>query len=381
MNIGLLAITIRDLTEGYSDDGDGGVVGYGGHLDIRPPYQREFIYGEKDRNAVIESVAKDFPLNVMYWAKAGEDRFEILDGQQRTISICQYVVGDFSVKDVFAPQSISFHNLEDGDQRRSDFLNYPLTVYVCDGSPQEKLQWFETINIAGEQLADQELLSAVYSGPFVSDARKRFGRMGCDADRKGGRYLKGDAKRQKYLETVLKWHAQATRESESHHGDIQGYLSVHQKDLDASEIFAYFESVIDWVQKLFPDYRAMMKGLDWGGLYNGHNAETYDPNYFKIRTNELIHDSDVLKQSGIYAYLLEGETKKAERHLNIRTFDKGIKQRVYEQQKKRCKKCKEETELSKCHADHIKPWSKGGATEEKNCQILCEECNKRWGNR
>ncbi len=381
MKIDRLEITIRDLTEGYSDDGEGGVVGCGGRLDIRPPYQREFIYGEDDRNAVIKSVASGFPLNVMYWAKLEDGRFEILDGQQRTISICQYVSGDFSVKGVFFPQSIAFHNLDDGDQRKIDFLDYRLFVYVCDGTPEEKLHWFETINIAGEQLADQELLSAVYSGSFVSNARRRFGRSGCDADRKGGRYLKGDVKRQKYLETVLKWHAQATRESEGHRGDLQSYLSKHQHDPDASEMFAYFESVVDWVQELFPEYRAMMRGLDWGGFYNEHKAKTHDPEYLAKRTEELIADPDVVRQPGIYAYLLEGETRKAERHLNIRQFDQGIKQRVYERQKRLCKRCKEKISLSDCHADHIVPWSKGGATEEENCQVLCAACNKLWGNR
>ena len=191
MKIKSRKITIGKLVEGYSEngqDGEDGVFGYGGKLNIRPPYQREFIYEEDARNAVIKSVASGFPLNVMYWAKLEDGRFEILDGQQRTISICRYVEGDFSVKDVFSPQSMAFHNLKDNDQRKISFLNYPLFVYICDGSPEEKLQWFETINIAGEQLADQELLSAVYSGPFVSDARKRFGRSGCDADRKGGRY-------------------------------------------------------------------------------------------------------------------------------------------------------------------------------------------------
>ncbi len=381
MKIDQLEITIRELTEGYKDEGEGGVVSYGGRLDVRPPYQREFIYGVDQRDAVIKSVARGFPLNVMYWARLGDERFEILDGQQRTISICQYVEGDFSVKDVFSPQSLAFHNLEDDDPRKIDFLDYSLFVYVCDGSPKEKLQWFETINIAGEQLADQELLSAVYSGPFISDARKRFGRTGCDADRKGGRYLKGQVNRQKYLETVLKWHAQATKLTESHNGDIQGYLSLHQHDRDASWLFSYFESIIDWVLELFPEYRSMMKGLDWGGFHHEHKAKIYDPKYLAKRTEELIADPDVVRHSGIYAYLLEGETRKAERHLNIRTFDQGIKQRVYERQKRLCNKCGERIKLSDCHADHIVPWSKGGATEEKNCQVLCEACNKRWGNR
>ena len=238
MKITLKEISVRDLVQNYQDRAENGVTGYGGKLDIRPPYQREFIYKDKQREAVIDTVTKNFPLNVMYWAVRPDGGFEVIDGQQRTISICQYVQGDFSVK------KLAFHNLPDDKQKQ--ILNYKLMVYFCEGTDSEKLDWFETINIAGEELTEQELLNAIYHGSWVYDAKRYFSKTGCPAYGLASDYLIGSPIRQDYLETAIKWLSE---------GDIRGYMSTHQKEPNASELWLYFQNVINWVKVVFPVYR------------------------------------------------------------------------------------------------------------------------------
>ena len=251
MNIELKEITVDQLTNGYVDNEEGGVIGYDGKLDIRPPYQREFIYKDKQRDAVINTIIKDFPLNVMYWAVREDGNYEVIDGQQRTISICQFVEGDFAFKNRY------FHNLQQDEKDK--ILNYKLMVYLCSGTDSEKLEWFRTINIAGEKLTDQELRNAVYSGSWVSDAKRYFSKSGCAAYGIGSDYLSGSPIRQEYLETAIKWISK---------NDIEAYMAEHQHDPNASALWIYFQSVITWVQSTFTKKRKFMKSVNWGELYN-----------------------------------------------------------------------------------------------------------------
>jgi len=251
MKITLKEISVKELTEGYKDNAEAGVGGYSGKLDIRPPYQREFVYGEKQRNAVIDTVFNGFPLNVMYWAVREDGGYEVIDGQQRTLSLCQFVHGDFAFDFKY------FHNLTTDE--REKVLAYKLMIYICEGSDSEKLSWFKTINIAGEKLTEQELRNAVYAGPWLSDAKKYFSKTGCPAYGMGCRYLNGSPIRQDYLERVIDWHSK---------GNIEIYMAKHQNDANASELWQYFQRVINWVNMLFPKYRKEMKGVPWGELFN-----------------------------------------------------------------------------------------------------------------
>lgn len=244
MKIELKEITVRELTKDYQDNDENGVIGFNGKLDIRPSYQREFIYKPAQRDAVIDTISKDFPLNVMYWAVRENGNFEVIDGQQRTISICQFVNGDFAFNGRY------FHNLQNDEQEQ--ILNYKLMVYFCSGTDSEKLEWFKTINIAGEELTAQELRNAVYSGSWVTDAKRYFSKNGCPAYGLGGDYLSGSAIRQDYLETAIKW---------INNGEIEEYMAKHQNDPNANELWLYFQSVINWVQAVFPNYRNEMKGI------------------------------------------------------------------------------------------------------------------------
>ena len=359
-------IPIRDLIEGYKDSQDDGVVAYGGRLDVRPKYQREFVYKDAQRDEVIRTVMKGLPLNVIYWCKVkkddGSDGFEVLDGQQRTISVCEYVDGSFSVDDKY------FYNLP--KDKKEQILNYPLFVYVCDGTDSEKLEWFRIINIAGERLTDQELRNAVYAGSWTSDAKRYFSKTGCAADTLGGDYLKGSSIRQEYLETAILWAASAENKS------IEAYMAEHQNDPSAVQLWNYFRSVIDWVQAIFPKTRKEMKGLPWGLFYNQHGKRTdLDPKKLEAEIQRLMGDEDVTKKSGIYEYLLTGD----ERKLSIRAFDRRDSLAAYERQAHKCVYCGETFEFSEMHADHITPWSKGGKTVPDNCQMLCRDCNLKKG--
>lgn len=356
MKIELNEITVKELSSGYKDNAEAGVVGYGGKLDIRPPYQREFIYKDKQRDAVIDTVTKDYPLNVMYWAVREAGDFEVIDGQQRTLSICQYVNGEFSIK------GLAFHNLQ--DDQRQQILNYKLMIYFCSGTDSEKLEWFKTINIAGEEHTQQELRNAVYAGPWTADAKRYFSKTGCPAYGLGSDYLKGSPIRQEYLETAIDWHSEGT---------IEEYMSEHQHDKNATPLWHYFQSVIGWVKATFPKYRKEMKGAEWGVLYNKFQGKPFDTDKLEKQIAKLMMDEDVERKPGIYPYVLDGE----ERHLNIRAFSDNMKREAYERQKEICRKCKKHFELSEMEGDHIKPWHEGGKTNAANCQMLCRDCNRR----
>jgi len=356
MKIELKKITVRELTNGFEDNDENGVVGYDKKLDIRPPYQREFIYKDKQRDAVIDTITKNFPLNVMYWAVREDGNFEVIDGQQRTLSVCQYVNGDFSV------DGLAFHNLT--KDKKDQILNYELTIYFCSGTDSEKLEWFKIINIAGERLTDQELRNAVYSGSWVTDAKRYFSKNGCPAFGIGSDYLNGSPIRQEYLETAIKW---ISKEK------IEDYMSKHQHDQNASALWRYFQDVMTWVSTTFTKKRKFMKGVDWGMLYNTYKNESYNTKKIEEETAKLILDDDVTKKSGIYPYILT----RNEKYLSIRAFSDATKQKIYEKQKGVCVACKEKFEIEEMEADHITPWHEGGKTIDKNCQLLCKECNRR----
>lgn len=356
MQIELNKITVRELTEGYADNAEDGVCAYGGKLDVRPPYQREFVYGEKQRNAVIDTLTQGFPLNVMYWATREDGTFEIIDGQQRTISICQYVNGDFAFDMRY------FHNLQPDEKEK--ILNYELQVYICSGTDSEKLKWFKTINIAGEELTDQELRNAVYAGSWVSDAKRYFSKNGAPAAKIGSDYLSGSAIRQEYLETAISWISK---------GNIAVYMGNHQHDPNAIELWNYFNSVINWVKAIFPKYRKEMKGVEWGHLYELYSSRTWDAAELETEVARLMADSDVKKKKGIYSYVFDHD----EHHLDIRAFDDNTKREVYEKQKGVCKICGKVFKIEEMEADHITPWRDGGRTIADNCQMLCRECNRR----
>ena len=359
MKIELHEIPIREVANGYKDSQESGVKGYGGLLDIRPAYQREFIYKDDKRNAVIDTVRKNFPLNVMYWVKTKQGTYEVLDGQQRTISICSYINKEYSIDYQY------FHNLTKDEQ--DQILDYPLMVYICEGTDKEQLDWFRVINIAGEKLTDQELRNAVYTGEWLTDTKRYFSKTACPAYQIANKYLNGVANRQDYLQTALRWIA---------HRDgkvIEEYMSEHQHDSNANELWLYFKSVIDWVMILFPHYRKEMKGIEWGYLYNKYHQNSYDSKAFEKRILELIDDDDVGSNKGIYEYLFDGE----EKHLSLRQFDDKTKRKVYEKQKGICAVCGKHFEIEEMEADHIDPWHEGGKTVIDNCQMLCKHCNRR----
>lgn len=361
MKISLQNIKVSHLVAGYEDKGEEGVRGYDGRLDIRPSYQREFIYKDKQRDAVIATVRQRFPLNTMYWAVAN-DGFELMDGQQRTISICQYVQGDFAVE--VEGSTMFFTNLT--AERKQQILAYELSVYVCDGTDGEKLDWFKIINIAGEKLTDQELRNAIYTGPWLADAKRWFSRTGAPAAAIGNKLVNGTPIRQHYLEKALDWLSA---------GKIEGYMAAHQHDQNAHELWTYFQNVINWVDLTFPNYRREMKGAEWGPLYNKFGRDKQDTAKLEESVSRLMQDEDVTKKSGIYDYVLSGN----ERALSIRAFTDNMKRQAYERQKGICPACDASQgtfALAEMEADHITPWSLGGKTIASNCQMLCKPHNR-----
>lgn len=359
MKIELQKITVRQVVDGYKDKNEEGVVAYGGKLDVRPKYQREFVYKGNQRDAVIETIKQNFPLNVMYWMVREDGGYEVLDGQQRTISIGQYVNGDFSLNDYY------FHNLTKEEQDK--ILDYELMIYFCEGNDKERLDWFKTINIAGEKLTDQELRNAVYTGPWLSDAKLKFSKSNCAAyllANDSGSLLKGSPIRQEYLETAISW---------INNGEVADYMAKHQHDKNADELWKYFQNVIAWVRDTFTNYRKEMSSVNWGELYNEFKDKKLNPKKLEEEISKLMQDEDVSKKSGVYPYVLTRQ----EKYLNIRAFNDKMKREAYERQKGICVKCQEHFELDEMEADHVTPWHEGGKTNAENCQMLCKEDNRR----
>ena len=371
MTITPLEITVRDITNGYVNNDELGVRGYGGLLDIRPPYQREFIYNESEQQAVIQTVLNGYPLNVMYWVKRSDDAecpYEVMDGQQRTLSLCEYVDGKFSF--LFK----NFFNQPDDIKKK--ILDYKLTIYVCEGEASEKLEWFKTINIAGKPLNEQEINNAVYAGPFVSDAKKHFSKTNCGAARLGKDLVNGTPIRQDFLKKALEWMA----EHETRSGHMQsavGYMSAHQHDPNANNLWTYFQTVLNWAITNFDmkKFKKIMKGLDWAWLYDKYGSATLDTEAMGKRISELMRDSEIQKPQGIIPYILTGD----EHYLDLRVFPDDIKMVVWEKQSHICPLCKREFDFEFMEGDHITPWRDGGRTVIDNCQMLCKECNRRKG--
>ena len=357
MKFNKTTVTIRSLVNGYVDSGDNGVIGFEGKLNIRPEYQREFVYKDKQRNLVIDTITNNFPLGVMYWAKLSPDSeaCEIIDGQQRTISICQYAIGQFSFN------GLAFHNLTKEEQDK--ILDYKLDVYICDGTERDKLDFFKRINIVGEKLTDQELRNAVYHGPWLSDAKKWFSKPNGPAYATASDLVTGSPIRQDYLEAALDWIS---------NGNIEGYMSIHQHEPNASALWRYFQDVATWAKTTFPNHRKQMRGVNWGVLYNQFKDTVFTTADLEVEIVRLILDDDVTKKSGVYPYVLTRD----ERYLSVRAFSESMKTVAYEKQGGICPDCAKHFEYDEMEGDHHTPWSQGGKTTADNCVMLCRDCNR-----
>ena len=379
MKIKEMKLKVRDLIEDYAeDDTTSRVVAWGGKLDVRPEYQREFVYDDKKRDAVINTVLKGFPLSLMYFVDHGDGTYEVLDGQQRIISICRYATNSAISAAIPAPTGgynpINFPNLFDEDRDR--FLNYELQVEVCEGTEKEKLDWFQIINIAGAVLTTQEIRNALFHSRWLTDAKSAFSRRNCAAYKKYGKYMKGDYIRQDYLETAFKWKADA--EGITGKDAVETYMQKHRDDKNADDLWKYFEDVFGWVRKTFgAEVQKPMKGVEWGLLYNRHKDDNLDPKEIAREVQRLMADEDVVKKSGIYEYILTGE----EKLLSIRAFSEKDKQTVYARQGGKCAICGRHYDYKDMEGDHIKPWSQGGHTTIDNLQMLCRDCNRKKSNK
>ena len=356
-------ISIRELTQGYKNNNEKGVWAYKGKLNIRPAFQREFVYEEEKQVAVIKTVRKKYPLNTMYWIE-NNGNYELLDGQQRTLSICQYVHNNLAVDGFY------FHSLT--NEEKKEILDYELFIYTCSGSKREKLKWFETINIGGMTLTKQELRNANYTGEWLLDAKKYFSRKKSPAYKKYRDYLKGDHTRQAYLETAIMWMIDSKKNDE-----IIKYMSKMQHQENAFQLWDNLKNILEWVKTIFPTYRKEMKGLNWGEMYKKYKNDSLDPKNLEKKIEDLYHDSEIDSRAGIFYYLLSGE----ERHLNLRSFNRKDKIICLKKQNYCCNKCKKKINFSEAQADHINPWSKGGKTTPDNLQILCYMCNAQKGNK
>lgn len=362
-------VKVREVFDSYVDNGDDGVFAYGGKLAVRPPYQREFVYNSEQAEAVIQTVLKGFPLNVMYWVKVGNDNYEVLDGQQRTLSVMQYLKHKFSI--TIDGKKYYWDALP--DDKYNAIMNYEFMIYICEGEESEKLEWFKVVNIAGEKLSDQELRNSVYTGEWLSDAKLHFSKRNCAAKLLSDKYITGDPNRQELLEKALKGICENQGVKE-----ITEYMAQHKSDKDADELWQYFQDVIHWVEKIFPKYFSDMKGLDWCHLYNTYHERAYNSSVMNVEVKRLHEDDEVRKTKGIYEFLLCRDMDPfAGRFLNLRAFDKRDKMAAYSRQNGICAVCGEHFEYDEMEGDHIKPWSKGGQTTPDNCQMLCKLCNAK----
>jgi hypothetical protein len=360
-------IPIRDVYAGYVNSGYDGVVGYGGVLDIRPKFQREFVYDNARQQAVIKTILSGFPLNTIYWTKktdeSGGDAFEMLDGQQRTMSICEYLEGSFSV--LVGDNPKNFDNLSTTDQEK--VLNYKLMVYQCEGTEDEQLDWFEVINIAGLTLKPQELRNAIYTGPWLTDAKRYFSRENQGAHRLAKDYVTpGEVNRQDLLQKAIEWHGGKGVPA------IKAYMNEHRQDANANALWTYFKSVIDWAKLIFPKQRKQLRSVPWNVLYDQFKDDALDATALEESVKALMMNDEIQRKSGIYTYVLTGD----ERVLNLRVFTDNQRREAYERQNGICPKCKKHYEFEEMDGDHILPWSKGGKTVSENCQMLCIRDNR-----
>lgn len=368
----VITIKVRDLVKGYSSSEENGVRGYDGKLDIRPPYQRELVYKDAQQKAVIETILEDCCLNLFQWSDNGDGTYELLDGQQRTLSICKYINGDFNYK------GLGFTNQPDDIKEK--ILNFEIIVNVVKGEQSERLRWFEKINVAGEPLSRQELRNATYVGKWLSDAKDYFSKNSCAASNKASYLIdkKLSPIRQEYLELAIKWVTHSKSDDA-----IRDYMAKHQFDENANELKEYFCKVIDWVEDTFDIrnnfpkgyYRTEMRGLDWGTLYEKYHNNTYNPQVLENKVAELMANEEVTNKKGIYEYVLSNEDEDVARELSNRKFSDRDKRTKYEQQKGICPICGEWHDIKEMEGDHIIPWWKGGTTTFDNLQMLCKKCN------
>lgn len=384
----LTDLTVRDICEGfvYSSLDGKGLFGWAGKLVIQPEYQRHFIYSDLHKEEpVIDSVLNDYPLGLLYFVKVAEDKYEVLDGQQRITSLGRFVTGKFAIKDDHGMEQV-FSGLDRAKQEK--ILNYPLTIYICEGEEPEIKKWFETINIAGVPLNEQELLNAIYSGPFVTRAKEVYSNSTNPQMQKWTSYIKGDPKRQEILRTALAWVARGTEH-------IDGYMSLHRQDTNIQELQSYFDTVVDWAKGVFGSPYPEMKGLPWGELYEKYHNNPYNTQHIRERVETLLADECVGNKRGIFEYVLGGEQDKS--LLNVRVFDDRTKKAKYAEQTAKAKAAGTSNcpycamgdnanrtriwKLSEMDADHVTAWSKGGATDIENCEMLCKNHNRAKGNR
>jgi len=380
-------ITVADICDGfvYNQLEGKGLYGLSGKLTIQPEYQRNYIYadgGGKKEQAVIESLLQGYPLGLIYFNKVAKDKFEVLDGQQRITSIGRFVTNKFAIMDNGNPKNFDSLPTDQQDKIRDS----KLLIYECEGTESEIKKWFETINIAGVPLNEQELLNAIYSGPFVTLAKAEFSNSQNANIQKWSAYIKGSANRQDFLERAMDWVSK---------GDIGGYMSGHRTKGSINELKRYFNSVIDWVSTVFVDVESEMRGLEWGRLYEEYHTKAYDPAKVSAKVQKLYGDPYVKDRKGIFEYVLGG--LKDTKLLNVRVFDDATKKSVYASHTKKAKAKGESNcplcaighdanksklwNLTEMDADHVTAWSKGGATDVKNCQMLCKTHNRAKGNR
>ncbi len=362
-------IKVKDIFEGFEDKDEDGVFAYNKKLVVRPPYQREFVYDLEQSEAVLHTVLRKFPLNVMYWVKTGENEFEILDGQQRTLSVMYYLSHKFPI--TIDGKTYYYDSLP--EDKYNTILNYEFMIYICEGEESEKLEWFRVVNIAGAKLTDQELRNSVYTGQWLTNAKKHFSKRNCAAKGLSDKYITGDPNRQELLEKALKGICNYKSLK-----NITEYMSAHRNDSDADELWQYFQDVIRWTEKIFPKYYADMKGLDWCQFYNQYHLNTYNSSKMAEEVKRLHEDDEVQKKKGIYEYLLSRNSDPfAAKLLNLRAFTEKDKLSAYSRQNGICPVCKQHFDYKDMAGDHIKPWSKGGETIPENCQMLCKDCNSK----
>ena len=380
-------ISIGEICDGfvYNELENKGLYGMAGRLTIQPEYQRNYIYADGKRDvAVVQSVLQGYPLGLMYFNKVGDDRYEVLDGQQRITSLGRFFTNKLGILDKDGrPQYFDSLPIE----KQKIFSCTKLLIYICDGTEGEIKEWFKTVNIAGVPLNQQELLNAVYSGPFVTLCKEKFSNSKNTNIQKWQSYILGSSNRQDFLATALEWVSS---------GDIAKYMSKHRYDDNISEVAAYFDSVIDWISSVFHDVIKEMRGLEWGRLYEKYHGKPYNKTDVSKYLNELYNDPYVTDKRGICEYILGGMIDK--RLLNIRVFDEATKRRVYsiqtaEAKRKGISNCplcvsgdneinsKKIWQINEMDADHVTAWSKGGMTDISNCQLLCKTHNRSKGNR
>lgn len=379
--------TVGDVCKGFIyDKNEGkGLFGLGGKLIIQPEYQRNYIYGDGKKDvAVVESLLKGYPLGLIYFVLNKDGMYEVLDGQQRITSFARFVNNSWRFGVVWKGKQRYMDSLDPDEQEK--IRNTKLTIYVCEGEPSEIQEWFETINIAGVPLVKQELRNASYHGPFVTKARAVFSNTGNSNMNRWQTYVKGDPKRQAILEAALDWVSD---------GDIEGYMALHRQDPGIDELTNHFETVIDWIDSIFEYTGSEVCGRDWGRLYRTYHANAYAKDTVTARVEALLADPQVGDNKGIFEFILGGEHDTA--LLNIRVFDDRTKKAVYDKQTKKavaqgrsnCPYCaighdnnaKRIYKLSEMDADHVTAWSRGGATDASNCQMLCKTHNRAKGNR